>query len=151
MDTEKWLVLRPITWEASVQYGMSTRWCTSSKNDSHYFYKYASNGALYYIFDKKDRKKFAFYLPFDKDDNPGFFDDQDRRIDSILLPFTQEIINFFKNEMTGKVVSNRELDVETFDESMLNSHKICEVEPVSIDYPIHEPLLLERVVTQVEL
>ena len=36
-EDDKWLVIKPMTFESSLKYGASTKWCTASKNNPYHF------------------------------------------------------------------------------------------------------------------
>lgn len=57
------IVVQAKTHKASCYYGANTKWCTTSESPD-YFNKYTSNGDLYYVIDKKNRReKVAVYIP----------------------------------------------------------------------------------------
>jgi hypothetical protein len=58
---EEWLVLKPLSMEASVNYGYGTKWCTSMKNSNSYFHKYSRGGVLLFVINRKNGVKYAFY------------------------------------------------------------------------------------------
>lgn len=49
---EKWLIVSPLTYEAALKYGQSTKWCTSSKDSSSHFYSYMASGRLFILINK---------------------------------------------------------------------------------------------------
>ena len=51
-EDEKWLVVRPLTIEASRLYGSNTKWCVTMRDESH-LQVYLDEGCMYYIIDKK--------------------------------------------------------------------------------------------------
>ena len=51
-EDNRWLLVKPNTYEGSCYYGSSTKWCTSSKDDPSHFKSYTKTGNLYYIIDK---------------------------------------------------------------------------------------------------
>ena len=58
---------RPLTYEASMKYGASTRWCTASNSTDAHFKSYTRDGYLVYIMSKKTNlhknyQKIAFYM-----------------------------------------------------------------------------------------
>jgi len=69
-EDEQYLVVAPITTEASCYYGQGTKWCTSSKRQNQ-FENYIEDGTLFYVIDKKakqnvfnpDFSKLAIYIP----------------------------------------------------------------------------------------
>lgn len=64
IETDKYILVRPKTRNASIKYGQGTRWCTASK-DSDHFSGYARDGYLFYLRRKKESgsnwDKVAFY------------------------------------------------------------------------------------------
>lgn len=58
-DTD-WLLMRPLTHEASCKYGANTQWCVASKDTSTHFNNY-SKGFLVFLLHKKSNNKFAFF------------------------------------------------------------------------------------------
>jgi len=58
---DEWLVLKPLSVEASVNYGYGTKWCTSMKEGNSYFHKYSKNGVLIFVINRKNGVKYAFY------------------------------------------------------------------------------------------
>jgi len=61
-DDENYLVVQPKTYEASCYYGAGTKWCTASKNRTHWD-EYAKEGTIiYYVIDKSDDFKIAFVI-----------------------------------------------------------------------------------------
>ena len=66
-EDDRWLLVKPNTFEGSCYYGSATKWCTTSKENPSHFADYASRGNLYYIIDKShelgDFYKIALFLP----------------------------------------------------------------------------------------
>ena len=58
---DEWLVLKPLSMEASVNYGYGTKWCTSMKNSNSYFYRYSRDGVLLFVINRKNGVKYAIY------------------------------------------------------------------------------------------
>lgn len=50
-DGDRFFVVNPLTHDASCYYGQGTKWCTSSKSDTH-FNTYNDEGKLFYVIDK---------------------------------------------------------------------------------------------------
>ena len=85
MDTDEWLVLRPLTYLASKKYGSNTKWCTTSEGNPDYFIKYSSKGVLIYCLNKKTGYKVASFYSLDKNDPEfSFWNQKDDRIDKKL-------------------------------------------------------------------
>ena len=51
-EDKNWLVVRPISWEASCIYGAGTRWCTTSKNSDRHFKRETKRKLLIYVINK---------------------------------------------------------------------------------------------------
>ena len=59
---------RPLTYEASLKYGASTKWCTASRDTNNHFNSYTRDGYLVYVINNnpklhKNYQKIAFYMP----------------------------------------------------------------------------------------
>ena len=46
-EDERWLLVRPNTYESSCYYGSSTKWCTASKESPNHFQDYSKKGNWY--------------------------------------------------------------------------------------------------------
>lgn len=67
IETDKYILLIPLTHKGSLKYGANTRWCTSSKHNSQVFLNYTKKGLLIYLLDRGQTKsqnyqKIAFYF-----------------------------------------------------------------------------------------
>lgn len=92
IDNEEWLVIRPLTIESSLTYGSGTKWCTASKQNHEYFYRYAKNGVLNYVINKINGEKYGVYYDISNNEF-SIWDAPDRRIDSVESTIPFEIIN----------------------------------------------------------
>lgn len=91
-ESEEWLLLRPLTYEASKKYGANTKWCTTSENNTEYFTKYTSKGVLIYCINKKSGYKVASFYSLDKNDPEfSFWNQKDSRIDSLQTELTDDL------------------------------------------------------------
>jgi hypothetical protein len=113
-EDERYLVLKPLTYLASVAYGYQTKWCTTMVNDSSYFYSH-SRGILIYVIDKIDNKKVAFHKsipqPYEiTDDSNGaifnVWNAEDKRIDSFQSGLPYEILKIISMEMDTTIETN---------------------------------------------
>jgi len=102
-EDSEWLILRPLTFEASKKYGANTKWCTTQENNPDYFFKYAKKGVLVYCINKKNGYKVASFNSLDKND-PEFswWNQKDSRIDSLQAEITTQI-----RELIGEVSMNK--------------------------------------------
>lgn len=103
---DDWLVLRPLTYEASCKYGANTKWCTTAESDSGHFDRY-SKGVLVYVLSKKTKLKVAAYKDLSGEEF-SFWDAADKRIDSLDSGLPFEILGHIQSEVK-KGVSNAKL------------------------------------------
>ena len=68
-EDDRWLLVKPNTYEGSCYYGSSTKWCTSSKDAPQHFETYSKTGNLYYIIDKSKDVGDFFKIALHKDWN----------------------------------------------------------------------------------
>jgi len=112
-EDSTWLVVKPLSFSASIAYGSSTRWCTAMKNDPSYFYRYTSDGILIYVINKVNGEKFGVYS---SESELSFWNVIDNRIDSMvsgiptnILSIIAEKINLDKNPKNIELFSDEEL------------------------------------------
>lgn len=94
-EDEEWLVLRPLSREASLKYGAGTKWCTASTEDDWPYYRYTRRGILVYTMSKKTGQKVAAFKNIKDEHELSFWNEVDTRIDSYeadLPKFIMEII-----------------------------------------------------------
>jgi hypothetical protein len=94
LNDDKWLVLTPLTYEASTKYGASTKWCTAAKNDVHQYFRYTNRGLLIYCLNKETGYKVAMY--YQKEDGISFWNAKDYRIDSIETELDGYVFDLLK-------------------------------------------------------
>lgn len=112
-DDKNWMVVRPITYESSLKYGATTKWCTASSSNPDHFFRYTRNGALFYILNKTKNYKVALYVPLRSGDGegPSFWNQVDTRVDSMSLQFDYDIMVFLKSQInSSELCTNEELD-----------------------------------------
>jgi hypothetical protein len=111
LDTDDFLVIRPLTREASCYYGANTKWCTSATAEGkNKFEQYASTGKLYYIIsrkplDMKNWNKVAIYV----DDYYGgevFYDNLDvtmnkQQSEDYLSFLDSDVIESIRNDYSS--------------------------------------------------
>ena len=99
-ETDEWVVIRPLSYQASLKYGASTKWCTSSDSNPDYYFRYTRRGILIYCINKKTGDKTAAFKNLDNsyDRETSFWDITDMRIDSLETNLTTEVLNVIKNE-----------------------------------------------------
>jgi hypothetical protein len=100
-ENDEWLIVRPLTVESSLTYGAGTKWCTASRHNKEYFYRYSKNGVLCYAINKNDGDKYGLFYDM-QNSELSIWDAPDRRIDSVESSIPFEIMSntykFMKNE-----------------------------------------------------
>jgi hypothetical protein len=153
-EDDKWLVVRPLTFQASSKYGASTRWCTTYQKEKQYFEKYWQNGILVYFINKVTGYKFAGYKSLKDGNELSFWNAEDQRIDYLyveadeyLFPVVKKILNSNK---TNKELCSTEIQNQVMSECRFNLRKMSLSDDVAVDdvavmeevYEIrHEPMM----------
>jgi antitoxin component YwqK of YwqJK toxin-antitoxin module len=106
-ENDEWVVVKPLTHNASCKYGAFTSWCVSVKSNESHFSRYSKNGILIYFINKKEQdKKYSYF--FSLSDNHykklnGWYDKTDNNNTGIPIkgvnPFNlpNNIINLVDN------------------------------------------------------
>jgi hypothetical protein len=103
LDTEEWLLVRPLTFQSSRKYGSNTKWCTTQENNPDYFMKYSNKGVLIYCINKKTGYKVASFYSLDKGDPEfSFWNQKDTRVDSLDTNLTDDLRLVIYNESKAK-------------------------------------------------
>ena len=103
-DTE-WLVVQPLSFEASCKYGHGSSWCTSTPSNDTNYNQYNKEGILIYYLNKKNDNKYAEFIDFNG--KQSFFDKQDDPIND--LPDLLKIIqNKLKNDVFNLLKKKKE-------------------------------------------
>lgn len=94
-EDDRWLIVSPLTHQASCQYGSHSNWCVSTSNKDYYD-RYTKEGLLVFFLDKKGFNptkpeaniyKFAVHIEF-KNIEPtqwDWYSMEDKNIDAILM------------------------------------------------------------------
>ena len=109
-ENDEWLILRPLTFEASKKYGANTKWCTTQENNPEYYHKYSKKGVLCYIINKVTGYKVASFYSLDKHE-PEFswWNQKDSRIDSLEAQINNDIREIIFKTSTENAVTNQSL------------------------------------------
>ena len=82
-ENDEWLAIRPLTFESSKKYGAGTKWCTTSENNPHHFYRYSDMGVLIYLYNKLNNRKFGIHFNMEESKfGIQIYNEVDDRIDS---------------------------------------------------------------------
>jgi predicted transcriptional regulator len=149
LDTEKWLVIRPLTYEASLKYGAHTKWCTAAKHNPYQFFRYTEEGVLVYCINKDTGYKLAFHMFRDgnKFYDISFWNSVDERIDSLSAEIDFDVYQLIKNIYTSsETKTNKELGGEYWAQSHDLHMKEDELEPIPLE---DRPMINRRVRNEV--
>jgi hypothetical protein len=109
-DNDEWLLLRPLTFNASKKYGANTKWCTTTEHNNEYFHKYTKRGVLIYCINKKSGYKVASFYSLDKNEPEfSYWNAKDSRIDSTESDLTNDLILFIREYVKTKGVKTNHL------------------------------------------
>jgi hypothetical protein len=138
LETEKWLVIRPLTYESSVKYGSNTKWCTSAKHNPNQYFRYTDDGVLVYCINKETGYKLAFHMWREnkKFYDISFWNSIDDRIDSLSAEIDFDVYNLIKKmHSSSETKTNKELGGEYWIKSY-NLHMKEDDSPTSENYAI---------------
>jgi hypothetical protein len=123
-EDDKWLVVRPLTFQSSSKYGASTRWCTTYQKEKQYFEKYWQYGILVYFINKTTGYKFAGYKSLKDGNELSFWNAEDQRIDYLyvdadeyLFPIVRRILS---SDKTNKELCSTEIQNQVMSECRYN-------------------------------
>jgi len=109
-EDEEWLVIKPMSYQASLKYGASTKWCTVSRDNPDYYLRYSRNGILIYCINKITGDKVGAFKRIDQHEREtSFWDIVDQRIDSMESGLPIIVMNIIKKEFEEQTKSNFEL------------------------------------------
>lgn len=105
-EDNTWVIVRPLTFQASAKYGASTKWCTTYQSEKQYFERYWKRGILLYFINKLTGYKFACFKSLDGDKELSFWNAADTRIDYLdveaddyLFPIVRKILKSDKTNL----------------------------------------------------
>jgi hypothetical protein len=136
LDTEKWLVIRPLTYESSLKYGAHTKWCTAAKSNPYQFFRYTEEAVLIYCINKETGYKLAFHMFRDgnKFYDISFWNSVDDRIDSLSAEIDFDVYQLIKNIYTSsETKTNKELGGEYWTQSYGLHMKEDEQSPIPLE------------------
>lgn len=107
---DEWIILRPLTFQASKKYGNNTKWCTTMEKYPVHFKDYSERGILIYCINKKTNYRVAVFYSLKGTKEFSFWDELDERIDSMETELPHEILKLVMDEVKDKkAVSNDSL------------------------------------------
>ena len=109
-EDDEWLVIKPMSYQASLKYGASTKWCTASRENSEYYLRYSRRGILIYCINKITGDKVGTFKSLDQHEKEtSFWDIVDQRIDSMDSGLPIVVMDVIRKEFKEQVYSNFEL------------------------------------------
>jgi len=145
-EDDKWLLVRPLSFQSSSRYGAATKWCTTFKREKDYFFKYFYKGTLVYFINKESGYKVALYgeCSNEKLIDISFWNQQDNRcdffevdIDEYLLPVIKRIIS--QNKTNSSFLSSDKLFKVA--EECNSLFRLMDEDKTSISVRLNEPTL----------
>lgn len=95
-EDDEWLVVIPLSFEASKSYGSSTKWCTTQEQHWRSYYK---EYKLIYIINKLSNEKYAISREKEKDYNIQAWLSNDDETSPLLIPIPKEIMSILIDEL----------------------------------------------------
>jgi hypothetical protein len=109
-EDNEWLVIKPMSYQASLKYGASTKWCTASKENPDYYLRYSRRGILIYCINKITGDKVGVFKSLDQHEKEtSFWDIVDQRIDSMDSGLPIVVMDVIRKEFKEQVKANFEL------------------------------------------
>lgn len=103
-EDDTWLILTPLSFEASQVYGANTKWCVTQLK---YWNQYLTTHRLIYVLNKKTDTKIAFSREFSTEKFQAW-DQLDKEVDPMF-------INFIPDELFLKIRKELQKDKRTID------------------------------------
>lgn len=149
-EDDNWLIIRPLTHEASKKYGATTRWCTSSEKDIETFKRYWRDGILVYFINKKTGIKVGGFKSLKEKEGYTFWTAADDRVDFLcseldeyLIPIVKKI---FSSTLSNSDLCTTDLKMEVHEES----HRIKYIRRLSLGLPEDATSVSDRDIVQME-
>jgi hypothetical protein len=112
IETDEWLVIKPLSHRASVKYGYGTKWCTAMQDRVSYFDEYTSNGMLIYCINKKTNDKVALHKKISGGSELSWWDVTDKRVDLLEINIPNDVIDAIRKDITSNKKTNAMLKIE---------------------------------------
>ena len=135
-EDDTWVVVRPLTFQASAKYGASTRWCTTYQKEKNYFEKYWRQGILVYFINKKTGYKFGCFRSLIEKNDISFWNAEDQRVDFLTLDIDNYLYpvikNILKSEKSNKNLCSDEIQQQVHKEC-IDPYELKEIYPMAIE------------------
>lgn len=123
-ENGNWVIFVPNTWEADVNLGKGTRWCTSDSREEygkHYYDSYLKQGGKYYVVINKHDKHEKYQFHFESEQ---FMDSEDEEIDVAEFCNENRLSEFFMEE--GYDVSDYSMSKDAIMQDIDNNYDLSE-------------------------
>jgi hypothetical protein len=143
-ENETWVLVRPLSFQASSRYGSSTRWCTTYENDKQYFFKYFYNGSLVYFINKKTGYKVAMHGIVSKTKlyDISFWNAEDIRCDYFELELDDYLFSTIKRIITDNKSNSSFLDTSQLMKVAIDCNSLFKI--IEDENQVKEPVELEE-------
>ena len=139
-EDDKWLVIRPMSFDASAKYGAGTKWCTTYKTEREYFAKYFNNGVLVYFINKISGYKFALFSEvYELNNEITFWNAEDNRVDFLQLDVDSYLLPVIKSLANSKIKNSEMLSDDERERVFKDCNLITKAELPSLLEEIPEP------------
>lgn len=126
-EDDTWLILTPLSFEASKVYGSNTKWCVTQEK---YWESYLSTHRLIYCINKKTNTKIAFSREFSTDKFQAW-DQQDKEVSPMFINFIpDDIFLMIRNELQKEL---RTINLIRGEEPSKRSFKISDFAGDTVD------------------
>lgn len=142
-EDDEWLLLKPLSLEASMKYGANTKWCTTMEKGV-YFARYSKRGILIYAINKQTGFKFASFKNLDPshDNEFSFWDAADSKIEPLdIMAIPTEILSIIRNEVNTNSVSNQSLMSKELQDKLITYEYPDEIRPSEPIAPMAEQVV----------
>lgn len=141
-EDDNYLILIPLTYEASKTYGANTKWCVTQET---YWKQYQWKWRLIYIIDKKGKKKYAISKKYDEPSKIQGWLENDSETNPMLFPIPEEyfthIMKFLRMDFFQPELSIIDDNSIMTDEGLLISIDDATIEQVKRFLTKHESRL----------
>jgi len=151
-EDEEWVVIRPLTFEASTKYGAGTKWCTTYQSEKQYFARYWKRGILAYFINKMNGVKWGLFKNLDENHEMelSWWNAADKRVDFLEINFNEKMYSITRTLLQSQSSNSdlcdeklREQVLEECDPSLIKQPQYVNMEfqirPE--DYPLPEPIV----------
>jgi hypothetical protein len=126
-ETDFWLIVIPLSFEASKVYGANTKWCTTQER---HWNDYKTKYKLIYIINKKSNVKYAVSSSVTEDKVQGWLAN-DKESNPMLWSIPNDVMNVLVEEVRKKESVN-ELSLNIGITSAIKESKKLTLEPISV-------------------